>query len=241
MNNRAEAFYAESLKILMNSKIPFMVGGTYAFNAYAQSTRPTGDLDVFCRAGDYPKILQIFADHKYKTQLTDERWIAKILKGKYQIDLIFNSIIAVTPVNDDWFKESQTAKILGIEAKLLPPTELIWSKVFVQMRDKYHGHDIAHIILLKHKLINWKRLLHYMDQYWEILLVHILNFRFIYPSEREIIPRWLLDELLGRLNNQLKLPTPKEKICRGRLLSPTDYEFDVRKLGFADLIGWNYE
>jgi hypothetical protein len=90
-------------------------------------------------------------------------------------------------------------------------------------------------------MIDWKRLLGYMDQYWEVLLGHILSFRFIYPSEREIIPRWLLDELLGRLNNQLSLPTPKEKVCRGRLLSPKDYVMDIKELGFNDLIGWNYD
>jgi hypothetical protein len=27
-----------------------------------------------------------------------------------------------------------------------------------------------------------------MEQYWEVLLIHILNFRFIYPSERDKIP-----------------------------------------------------
>ena len=136
-------FYKESLKLLTTTKIPFMVGGTYAFNSYIGTDRHTSDLDIFCKAGDYTKILQIFHDKGYKTQITDERWIAKVLKGKYRMDLIFNSAIAVTPVSDEWLKESQVAKIFNTEVKLLPPTELIWSKVFVQIRDKYHGHDIG--------------------------------------------------------------------------------------------------
>jgi hypothetical protein len=42
--------------------------------------RPTKDIDIFCKAGDYPKILNKFTSLGYKTQVLDERWIAKILE-----------------------------------------------------------------------------------------------------------------------------------------------------------------
>jgi predicted nucleotidyltransferase len=240
-SSRAEKFYTESLQILNETGVPFMVGGTFAVNAYVGIERPTKDMDIFCKSADCGKIMQIFAEHGYKTQMTDERWLAKVYKGKFFFDIIFNSSIAVMPITDDWFKESQTAKIYNIEVKVLPPTELIWSKSFVQSRDKFDGNDIAHLIILKNKNINWKRLFGYMDQYWEVLLMHILRFRFIYPSEREMIPRWLVDELIERFNNQINLPTSKEKVCRGRLLSLGDFEIDVHEWGFTDLIGWRYE
>jgi hypothetical protein len=67
--------------------------------------------------------------------------------------------------------------------------------------------------------------------------MHLLNFRFIYPSERELVPRWLIDELLERLKNQMELPTSQIKICRGRLFSPTDYLIDIKEWGFADMLG----
>ena len=41
-----------------------------------------------------------------------------------------------------------------------------------------------------------------MEPYWEVLLMHLVNFRFVYPPEREAIPRWLFDELVDRLNAQ---------------------------------------
>jgi hypothetical protein len=97
------------------------------------------------------------------------------------------------------------------------------------------------LILKKSDVIDWERLLSYMEQYWEVLLIHILNFRFIYPSEREKVPRWLLDELLSRLEHQINLPTPRIKACRGRLYSKTDYAVDVIEWGFADLVGGENE
>ena len=59
-----------------------------------------------------------------------------------------------------------------------------------------------------------------MELYWEVLLIHVLNFRFIYPTEREAIPHWLLDELMERLAAQAQMPPAQMKICRGRLFSP---------------------
>ena len=76
-----------------------------------------------------------------------------------------------------------------------------------------------------------------MELYWEVLLIHLLNFRFIYPSERDCVPRWLFDVLIERINAQAELPMADVKICRGRLLSPRDYAIDITEWGFADVVG----
>lgn len=235
-HDEAMNFYSESVKIMQKSGIPFLVGGTFAVNAYTGINRPTKDIDFFCKPGDYPKLLNIFAENGYKTQVLDERWLAKVTKDKYYFDFIFSSPNGAATMNDNWLKESRTAKMLGHEVRLVPPTELVMLKTFVKSRTKYDGADVAHLILKKHKDIDWKRLLMYMEQYWEILFITMLNFRFIYPSERESIPRWLIDELDLRFHNQLALPTQKKKICRGRLLSKHDYETDIKEWGFEDLI-----
>lgn len=237
-SEKAQDFYVESLKILNKSNVPFMVGGTFAVNAYLGINRGTKDMDIFCKPSDFPKLAAIFSNNGFKVQVTDERWLGKVFKDKHFFDLIFNSANSNMPVTDIWLKESQKEKIFGTEVYVLPPTELIWSKVFIENRDKYHGNDIAHLILRKSKNIDWKRLLTHMDQYWEVLLVHVLRFRFIYPSEREAVPKWLVDELLKRLITQISLPTSKEKVCHGRLLSFSDFEVDVREWGFTDIYGW---
>jgi hypothetical protein len=238
---RAEKFYQESITLLKKSKIPFLIGGTFAVVAYTDIERETKDVDFFCKASDYPKILNYFTDLGYKTQIKDERWIAKVYKGTSFFDVIFSSTNGVTSVNDDWISKSQKAKIYGMDVNILSPTELVWSKAFIANRTRHDGGDIAHVILKKGKDIDWDRLLAYFDQYWEVLLIHILNFRFIYPSERELIPRKIIDELLNRIQEQIKLPTHHTKICRGRLFSLTDYRIDVEKWGFADIIGEAHE
>jgi len=233
----ADRFYAQSLRILTDSQIPFLVAGTFAVNCYTGINRATKDLDIFCKAGDFPRILLHFKEQGFETSIEDERWLAKVRTGACFFDVIFSSPSAVITVSDYWFKESHPAEIYDVPVQLTPPTEMIWSKALLQNRHRYDGADIAHIILRQSDRVDWKRLLTHMEQYWEVLLIHLLNFRFIYPSERETIPRWIIDELLLRAKEQADLPVPKTKVCRGRLFSPDDYRVDVAEWGFADVVG----
>ena len=36
------------------------------------------------------------------------------------------------------------------------------------------------------------------DRYWEVLLGHLMMFRFAYPCERDAVPDWVMAELLSR-------------------------------------------
>jgi hypothetical protein len=236
-SSTSHAFYTEALKILSASGIPFLVAGTYALNAYTGVRRQTKDIDVFCKPGDYPRILHRFQEAGYEPVIEDERWLAKVRKGEDFFDIIFNSTAGVTPVNDLWFAEKRQAEIFGSTICILPPTEFVWSKAFVQSRERYDGADIAHVILKEHEQIDWRRLLTYMEQYWEVLLIHVLNFRFVYPTERHRIPQWFMDELMERLRLQEGLPVPQTRVCRGRMFSRADYEIDVMEWGFVDIIG----
>ncbi|HEY8570955.1 nucleotidyltransferase [Phenylobacterium sp.] len=237
----AEAFYAESLKLLTESGIPFLLSGTYAVTAYTGIVRPTKDLDVFCKAGDYPRILAFFQDRGYRTDVEDERWIAKVWSDNRFFDVIFAMSNGTAPITDEWFENNDTITVYGTEAKITPPTQLILSKIFIQDRYRYDGADVAHVILKANDRIDWKLLLRYTEPYWEVLLSHLINFRFIYPTERDLIPRWVMDELTGRLQAQVGLPAARVRVCRGRLFSPRDYVTDITEWGFADVVGKGLE
>jgi len=236
-----EAFYADSLRLLNESQIPFLLSGTYAVTAYTGIVRPTKDLDVFCTAGAYPKILAYFQDRGFRATVEDERWIAKVWCENHFFDVIFAMSNGTAPVTDVWFDDNPVIEVYGAKARITPPTELIVSKMFIQDRYRYDGADVAHVILRAHDKIDWRRLLRYMEPYWEVLLTHLLNFRFIYPTERDLIPRELMEELTTRLHAQVALPPARVKVCRGRLFSPRDYVTDITEWGFADVVGKGLE
>jgi nucleotidyltransferase DUF2204 len=233
----AETFYCEVLTRMVESGIPFVVSGTYALSEYTGIDRPTKDVDVFTTAGDALKLLAIFREAGFDTVVVDERWLARVTRGQMFVDIIYNMPTSSSHVTDDWFRGAPEAELFGTKVRLVPPTQFIWSKIFVQDHHRFDGADVAHMILKCHGKVDWRQLLSHMELYWEVLLIAVLNFRFVYPSEREVIPRWLFDELLDRLHKQADVVPPDKKVCRGRIFSPRDYAVDVEKWGFSEAVG----
>jgi hypothetical protein len=233
----AEAFYSEVLKLMAESQIPFLVSGTYALASYTGIDRPTKDVDVFTKAGDALKLLSFFKERGFDVEMVDERWLARITRGELFVDVIYNMPTVTTHVTDEWFTDAPAAELFGAKLRLVPPTPFIWSKIFVQDHHRYDGADVAHMILKRHEEVDWRRLLSHMELYWEVLLIALINFRFIYPSERDVVPKWLMDELLERLKDQGDIKGPGKKVCRGRIFSPRDYAIDVEQWGYSEAVG----
>ena len=124
----AEAFYVDALRELAALNIPFLLAGTYALSAYTGITRETKDLDIFCKAGDYPRILAHFKSTGHAISVEDERWLGKVHKGKHFFDVIFASSNGTMPVSDAWFEHARMSEVFGTPVRIVGPTELVWSK-----------------------------------------------------------------------------------------------------------------
>lgn len=224
----AEKYYREALGILNESGLNYLVGGGLAFREYTGIVRDLKDLDLFCKAGEYPKILKLFSEHGYKTELTDVRWLAKLFKNDFYIDLIFNTVNNICTVDDSWFDNAVEGDAYGAPVKFIPAEELLWCKIYVQNRERYDGADVNHIIVKYGHQLDWKRIWSRLEQHWHLLLAQVLIFQFVYPTERDIIPRWLFDELIELAKQQYDLPLPVEKVCLGPIIDQTQYQTDIR-------------
>ncbi|HLP74389.1 MAG TPA: nucleotidyltransferase [Bacteroidales bacterium] len=229
----AHAFYKEALEMLNETGASYMLGGAFAFFHYTGIFRDTKDLDVFCKASEYPKIMKFFSDKGYRTELSDARWLGKIFSGEYYIDIIFDTVNNIVRVDDSWYQNATKSDFKGIKVLLIPPEELIWAKMYVQNRERFDGSDVNHLMLKQGKNMDWKRLRNHLDQHWHLLLSQLIMFQFIYPSDyQDIIPRWLFDELIERAKEQYDLPSSVERVCRGPIIDQTQYGTDIKE--------WNY-
>ncbi len=229
---KAYNFYRDVLSILTDSRIPFLVGGGFALRLYTDIMRDTKDLDIFCRAADCPKILKLFQEKGFKTELTDARWLAKVNQKENFIDIIFNNPSNHCTVDDSWFNKAVKSELLEKEVLVIPAETLIWSKIYVQNRERYDGADINHIILRYGAKLDWKWLWSHLEIHWQLLLAQVMSFQFVYPSERDLIPKWLFDELISRAQDQYNMPLSLEKICRGPLIDQTQYATDITDWDF---------
>ena len=226
--------YRTALEMLNRSGVPYMVGGTYAFQYYAGISRSTKDFDIFLRARDLNRILDALQRAGFKTEVAFSHWLAKAHHGDKFIDVIYSSGNAVAEVDDEWFAHAVDEEVLGVPVKLCPPEEMIWSKALIMERERYDGADVAHLFRHCSGLLNWERLVRRFGPHWRVLLSHLILFGFIYPGERALIPSAVMKDLIGQLLAELDVPTRDSKVCQGTLLSRAQYLVDVQQWGYED-------
>jgi hypothetical protein len=207
-NGLSYAFYRSVMSRLNDAGVPFLVGGAYALAYFTDIQRNTKDFDVFVKRSDMERAL---------------------------VDIIFSSGNAVATVDDEWFAHAPTVQVLGMEAKLSPAEEMIWSKAFIMERERFDGADVLHVFLRCGQTLDWPRLLRRFDKYYRVLLSHLVMFGFVYPNEHTNIPTWVLDQLLARVQKEVHEPaTGHERICRGTYVSRAQYLIDIEQWHYAD-------
>jgi hypothetical protein len=226
--------YRTALELLNRSGVPYLVGGTYAFQYYAGISRTTKDFDVFVRPRDMQRVLDVLQRVGFHTEVAFTHWLAKAYHGEKFIDVIYSSGNGVAEVDDEWFTYAVDEEVLGVPVKLCPPEEMIWSKAFIMERERYDGADVAHLLRHCSGLLKWDRLLRRFGNDWRVLLSHLVMFGFIYPGERALIPGAVTRDLVNRLLAELDLPTRDSKVCQGTLLSRAQYLVDVDEWGYED-------
>ena len=237
LSESERTFYHQALSIMLQSKIPFLIGGAYAYSHYTGVIRHTKDLDVFVRPGDCSRLLDVMSDHGYRTEITFRHWIGKIWSSTDDlIDVIYSSGNGVCEVDDAWFEYSASSEFLGLPVRVVPCEEMIWSKGYILERNRYDGADVAHLLRAQGPRINWARLLDRFGSHWRILYSHIVLFGFIYPDEPHRIPPEIIAELTDRMRKESELrPRPaKRRLCQGTLLSHSQYAKDLDDWGYRD-------
>jgi hypothetical protein len=226
--------YRDALDMLNRTGVPYLVGGTYAFQYYAGICRTTKDFDIFVRPRDVRRVLAVLQRCGFRTEITFHHWLAKAHHGEKFVDVIFSSGNGLAEVDDEWFAHAVDEIVLGTPVKLVPAEEMIWTKAMIMERERYDGADVAHLLRHCAGLVNWERLVARFGTHWRVLLSHLILFGFIYPGERSLVPSSLVKELMNRLHAELDVPTRDSKVCQGTLLSREQYLVDVDEWGYED-------
>jgi hypothetical protein len=222
------------MEALNNARLPFLVGGGFALGQYTAVQRDTKDFDIFVRREEYDAIMKVLEQEGFNTELTFPHWLGKASCAHGYVDVIFNSGNGVAYVDEGWFKHAAHGKVFGVDVLLCPIEETIWSKAFIMERERYDGADIMHLILAHAEHLDWARLLVRFGPHWRVLFSHLCLFGFIYPSERNRIPEWVMTGLMDRLAQELREAPPTEQTCLGTLLSREQYLPDVQRWGLTD-------
>lgn len=228
----ATNFYVEALAQLESTGIPFLLGGAFAFSYYSGVPRDTKDVDIFVKPEDFARVLAHFDHLGYETRVPYPHWLGKIHSDGHFVDVIFSSGNGLARVDEGWFEGAPRTSLLGLIVRVSPVEEMIWSKAFVQERERFDGADVMHLLRERGPSLDWRRLLTRFGAHWRVLLSHLILFGFVYPDRRQNVPAWVMDDLLGRL--AASHPSPESDVCFGTLLSREQYLHDIRSFQYRD-------
>ena len=176
-------FYRHAMAVLEDAGISFLVGGAYAFARYTGIVRDTKDFDLFILPRDFDAALAALAAAGYPVERNFPHWLGKAhgADGSF-VDLIFGSGNGLTAVDEGWFRHARRGEVLGVQVRLCPPEEMLWSKAFIMERERYDGADVAHLLHCCAEELDWQRLLARFGEHWRVLLSHLVLFGYIYPA-----------------------------------------------------------
>jgi hypothetical protein len=232
-HKKAEDFYSKTIEVLLQHNVPFMIGGTYAYTAYTGINRPTKDIDIKCTGEDYPMILKTLSEAGFVTEISEEQWIAKVHDPSHNFftDVIFAEKNGLSKIDKGWLKRARTGEVLGHIVKLEPLEDMICSKAFIQQKERFDGADVINLIYKYSDSIDWDFLVEKIEPHWEILFAHLVNFMFVYPSEKDAIPKHVLQKYVARAQKEFFEKPIAQKVTRGLLIS-SQYEAAVTQWGF---------
>lgn len=228
------AFYRRVLELLQESRIPFMVGGGYAFAHHTGIDRHTVDLDIFVTPEDVPRVVEVGRDAGYRTRVVFAHWLGKVYHRTRYVDVIWSSGNGLARVDQEWFEHASRKTVFGRRVRLVPVEEMIWSKAFVMERERFDGSDILHLVRAHGRRLDWDRLLRRFGPHWRVLAAYLVLFGFVYPGERGKIPPRVMRELTKRLAGEdHRNGAARAPVCLGTLLSRQQFLPDL-SWGYRD-------
>lgn len=225
--------YSEAVRILNESGVHYALAGAFALHAYTGLWRNTKDLDVFIRPEEVDRALGAFAEAGYRTEIPEAHWLSKAHRPPYFVDLIFGMANGRVKFDKDFLDSERTIPVAGEPAPLMRLEELIVSKVYIAVRDRFDGGDVAHLIRSCEGKLDWERIVNRLGQFRPILLWHMVFFNFVYPGHVSFLPADLMDELFDELRRRWS-ESEDEKVCFGTLLDSFSFAADVEDWGYTD-------
>jgi hypothetical protein len=227
-------FYRDVLACLQQAGFRFLVCGGYAFEFHTGIRRRTKDIDLFVLPHKVEAMLDTLQVNGYRAAISEPGWLAKVYSGEDFVDIIYNSGNGLCPVDESWFDYGIEATLLDLNVQIAPPEEMIWQKAYIQVRHRYDGADVAHLIHACGHKLDWRRLVDRFGDHWPVLFSQLVLFEYIYPGKKFLVPRDIMQDLTRRHQQNLHTGSNGDAaVCRGPLLSRFDFQADVQE--------WNYQ
>jgi predicted nucleotidyltransferase len=153
-----EAEFVDVLRTVVNAleEVSFGVLGGVASAAYGRP-RWTKDIDVFCRADDAGRVLEILEQHSFDVERTNPTWIFKAWRHGVLVDVIFK-VKSEVYFDAAMAERIRRVEFEGVEVPILAPEDIVVTKAIAGDEESpWHWYDALGIIAVNE--LDWDYLI----------------------------------------------------------------------------------
>jgi hypothetical protein len=175
--------------------IQFGFGGAFAVATYTGKWRNTKDMDLYILPEHREEMIAALnecgLEDYFPVKEYDRTWIYRAHSGDVIVDTIWAMANHRADVDLDWLTRGPVVEFGGEMVPVIPPEELIWSKLYVMQKERCDWPDVLNLIHATGPALDWRRLLTRLGE--DILLLDgILSvFQWIAPDRAAELPAWL--------------------------------------------------
>jgi predicted nucleotidyltransferase len=177
----------------------FALGGGLAFSAYSHRLRNTKDLDLFILPQEREAVIEVtreagYADY-YEKEPYDRSWIYRAYRDDVLVDVIWENANHRAEIDEAWLTRGPEIEMLGLSIRLLPPEELIWSKLYIIHRERCDWPDLLNILYRTGPKLDWEHLLKRVGRDAPLLGGLMSVFGWLCPQRAREVPEWVWERM----------------------------------------------
>src|SRR4051794_13848521 len=214
---------------LAEEQMPFALGGGLAVGVYTGIGRHTKDLDLYILPEDRHRAKHIATDcglaDYYETKPYNREWIYRAHDGTVIVDAIWSMANKRAEVDWAWLDGGPLIRMFNQEFRVIPPEELIWSKLYVMQRDRCDWPDILNLMSATGPWLDWNHLLRRVEGDLPLVKGLVSVFAWVSPERARELPAWVWQKL--DLEEPLAVPDPEGRPSRPDLLDTRPWFYET--------------
>lgn len=141
--------------VLKQNGPEFALGGSYALWVLG-APEPVHDVDLVVAEADADHAARVLGDAGFEIERTPEDWLFKAHRGDAMVDVLHR--LAGEPVTAELLGRAGEREILGLRIPVLPPTELIVTKLLALSEHHCNFATLLPAVRAVREQLDWPRI-----------------------------------------------------------------------------------
>jgi hypothetical protein len=193
------ALYSAVLRHARAKGLRFAMSGGFTSSFYTAMWRNTKDMDLCVLPHERERMIEATREaglhdlHDEKPY--DRRWIYRATRDGVIVDTIWQLANFRGQVDEAWLERGPEITLYGETLRLVPPEEMIWSKIHIVQRERCDFPDIINLLYATGAALDWGRLVSRLTGDERLLASVLLLFSWLAPGRARTFPEWIWPQL----------------------------------------------